>query len=303
MTTHFKNIALVGASGSLGSKVLDSLLKQGKHNITVITRTASTATFADTVKTCKVDYSDTTGLEAALVGQDVLVIMLAFAGLHDEEGIIEAAGRAGVKYVIPSEYGLPSRGPMAEEALSLSFMQGKYALHEKITSLGMKYVIVATNSWIDWSLTYNALGIDATARTATLYTDSIAFNTTTLPQIGLGIAKFLALPRSTIDKQFANGFLYLSSFKLTQPELFRAVLAATRTKESDWQIERTSFETLIEDGHKKVSEGDVIAGSIDVVHGITFKAGDYSGEVHNDMLGLKQEDLGEVVRNALSISA
>ncbi|KAK3635722.1 hypothetical protein LTR56_014598 [Elasticomyces elasticus] len=294
MTTHYKNIALVGASGSLGSKVLDSLLKQGKHNITVITRTASTATFPDTVNTRKVDYSDATGLEAALVGQDVLVIMLAFAGLHDEESIIEAAGRAGVKYPF---------GPMAEEALSLSFMQGKYALHEKITSLGMKYVIVATNSWIDWSLTYNALGIDATARTATLYTDSIAFNTTTLPQIGRGVARFLALPRSTIDKQFANGFLYLSSFKLTQPELFQAVLAATGTKESDWQIERTSFETLIEEGNKKVSEGNVIVGSIDVVHGITYKAGDYSEEVHNDMLGLEQEDLGEVVRNALSISA
>lgn len=145
-------------------------------------------------------------------------------------------------------------------------------------------------------------GIDFASRRATLYTDSISFNTTTISQVGAGIASFLALPNHVIDQQFANGSLYLSSFQLTQPQLFEAVLRVTDTKETEWEVEKKTAQDRLEVGRQKLDAGDM-SGSFDMVIGMTFLEGDYPSQVHNKMLGLAQEDLDEVVRAAVEAAA
>jgi len=57
---------------------------------------------------------------------------------------------------------------------------------------------------------------------------------------------------------------------------------------------------LLAAGRTSVEAGDVVKGSLDQVHGWTFKAGDYPAD--NELLGLQQEDLGDVVRDALSVA-
>ena len=83
-----------------------------------------------------------------LTGQDVVVIMLSFAGLQDEGIIVEAASKAGVKYVLPSEYGKPFKDDHVVEAIP--FMKVKKEGHTRIEALGMKWIGVATNSWFDY---------------------------------------------------------------------------------------------------------------------------------------------------------
>ncbi|KAK5128000.1 hypothetical protein LTR85_005117 [Meristemomyces frigidus] len=300
MSSYLKNVALVGASGNLGSKVLSALLKQDKRNITVVSRPSSSAQFPASVEVHKAEYTDAASLQSAFKGKDVVVIMLAFAGLQDEIKILEAAARAGVKYVIPSEYGAPSKNPKMADAVPL--LKAKLDIHKKIESLGMKYIVVSTNGWIDYGLQYGMFDIDLASRRATLYTDSVSFNTTTTAQIGAGIASFLALPTDLIEKQFANECLYLSSFQLTQPQLFEAVLKATGSTESDWQVGRKTAEDKLAEGRKKLEAGDM-SGNFDMLVGMSFVEGDYSAQVANELLGLGQEDLDEVVREAVKAAA
>lgn len=104
MSAILKNVAIIGASGSVGKPTLAALLKIGRHNITVISRTSSQAQFPGGVEVKKGDYDDEAFMQAALTGIDVLIIMLAFPALSQQDVIFRQAAKAGVKYVLPSEY-------------------------------------------------------------------------------------------------------------------------------------------------------------------------------------------------------
>lgn len=89
---------------------------------------------------------------------------------------------------------------------------------------------------------------------------------------------------------------------MSQPELFQKVLQVTGTSEADWSVERKTTRRLIEDGEKMVEDGDS-AGNFKVLFGGFYqhgKGGNYSEKLHNDMLGLKEEDLDEVVEAAIA---
>lgn len=148
MAEHLENVALIGASGNLGKATLNALLKEIKHNITIITRPSSTADYPSHVKVRKGQYSDAAFLESALKDHDVLVIMLGFSGLSDQDTIIRAAGRAGVKYVLPTEYGVSSGNEKQVKAIPM--LQAKRDVHNQIEGLGMRWIAVVTNLWIDY---------------------------------------------------------------------------------------------------------------------------------------------------------
>jgi uncharacterized protein YbjT (DUF2867 family) len=152
MAAHLKNIALIGASGNLGQHVLSAILatKHVDQKITAIARTTSTATFPDSVVVKKGDLTDSSFLESAFAGQDIVIFMLGielvFGG--DETRFIEAAARAGVKYVVPSEFGCSSEIPAIRAGVP--FLASRLKVNEQIQALGMKYIIFSTNGWLDF---------------------------------------------------------------------------------------------------------------------------------------------------------
>lgn len=148
MSDIAKNIAFVGSSGNLGSRTLDAILKHGKHNVTAITRVSSTSSFPASVTVKKGDYKDEVWLQSVLEGQDVLIVMMGFSGLSDEHSLYRAAAKAGVKYVLPSEYGMSSANDAVVKAGPI--LQMKRDNHNLIKSLGMKWIGVVTNQWIDY---------------------------------------------------------------------------------------------------------------------------------------------------------
>jgi len=148
MSDVAKNIAFVGGSGNLGSRTLDAILKHGKHNVTAITRASSTSSFPASVTVKKGDYKDEAWLQSVLEGQDVLIVMMGFSGLSDEHNFYRAAAKAGVKYVLPSEYGMASANDAVVKAAPI--LQMKRDNHNLIKSLGMKWIGVVTNQWIDY---------------------------------------------------------------------------------------------------------------------------------------------------------
>lgn len=148
---------------------------------------------------------------------------------------------------------------------------------------------------------HRAGGFDVVEKRATVHPDSCRWHTTTQAQVGRGVAAMLALPATTIEKVFANGSLYLTSFQPTHEEMFKAILQVTETKESEWSVERKSTGDLVEEGQAKLRCGDV-SGVWDVLHGAVFApgfGGEYLGKPHNEMLGLPKEDLVATIRAAV----
>ena len=83
----------------------EALLKTGKHTVTAITRVNSDSKFPKGVISKKVDYSKPETLVEALKDQDALVITLSGRTPHETEPqLINAAGEAGVKWILPNEW-------------------------------------------------------------------------------------------------------------------------------------------------------------------------------------------------------
>ncbi|KAJ0298715.1 hypothetical protein COL516b_009800 [Colletotrichum fioriniae] len=103
-----KKVTLVGASGNVGAAVLPELLKSDL-DLTILSREGSSAIFPPGAKVVKTDYSEDS-LVKILAGQDAVVSMLPIMALGEQQKIVEAAIKAGVKRFIPSEYGSDSAG-------------------------------------------------------------------------------------------------------------------------------------------------------------------------------------------------
>lgn len=152
-------------------------------------------------------------------------------------------------------------------------------------------------------------GFNTSQKTATLYTDSGPFNSSTLPQAGRAIANLLSLPitnpsnpRASLS-HYANNFAYISSFLVTQDSLFASIQRAAGTTEGDWKVERSTIAEWIGVCAEGMKKGDMRAGA-----GMTYayymgegKGGNYEEKARKDreVLGLREENLDEVVARAV----
>ena len=122
---------------------------------------------------------------------------------------------------------------------------------------------------------------------------------TTLSQIGAAVASLLAHPT-----KYANSYVFIFSFTISQAAMFAAVKAATGTKPTDWTVENKSTEAYIQGGREKAAQGD-IHGVYDLIFGSIFGGSKYGSdygnrrEISNEDLGLEEEDLESVTREVL----
>jgi putative NADH-flavin reductase len=72
MATKFQNVALLAATGNLGSKILRSLSSAG-FNVTAVQRKGTSKTLPEGVKSVQADLTNKSDLIAAFKGQDVVV--------------------------------------------------------------------------------------------------------------------------------------------------------------------------------------------------------------------------------------
>lgn len=300
-----KNVALVGATGTIGKHLLDGLLLNGKHTVTAITRAESSATFPSTVKVAKGDYTSKAFLVDALKGQDALIITVPFgADAELQTRFIDAAAEAGVPYILPNEYGSDRGNKAMDAAVPATASKGAYL--SQIETLGKSsWIGIVTNPWLDYGLTTGMLGINVKERKALLYDDGhTKINTTTFSNAGIATAKLLSLPEAELS-QFKNRFAYLSSFLVSQREILASVQRATGTTDKDWTIDYVKSEDAIQAGWDKVNRGDM-AGMVDIMFGHYMKPGgggnyESKGTV-NKLLGLTRENLDDVVKGLFGAS-
>ncbi|KAI1614932.1 hypothetical protein EDD37DRAFT_630371 [Exophiala viscosa] len=300
---HISKVALVGATGTLGSEILSALLAHPspQYQITVITRSDSPGLTSNpriNVKTGS--YNDHAFLVSALTGQDVLVITLGFSICDQVQPlIIRAACEAKVPYILPCEFGSDTSNPRLISAIPVhsSKVDARKLVEELGTSIDgtrtSAWIGIINNAWFDWSLAGGWFGIDIKSRKVTLLdgdgdSNGIKTYTSTIHMSGLTVARLLALPLAVTGKNpnvtsndpklqrtlasFANKMVYVANFQLSQVGMFQAVQRATHTTDADWDISHVPLIQYIRDGSTRLEQGD-ITGIMNLVYGNLFVNG------------------------------
>jgi hypothetical protein len=211
--------------------------------------------------------------------------------------LIEAAAEAGVRWVLPTEFGSDIYSRIATD-FPMTGLKKKY--RTLIEEKGMNWVAIVNNPWFDWSMKNNMWSVDALNKKATLYNVGDAkFNTTTLGQVGRGVAALLSLSDEKLDT-FKNCPLYLRSFLINQRDILDSAIYATGTKESDWEIKTQEPEEAIKASREAVAAGNPMAfvGEFYTAHMQEGRGGNYEEKAAKDaeVLGLKEENLVDVMK-------
>lgn len=304
----------------MGSYFTKHLLATGKHTITALTRTGSTAQLPSAVRRAEINYDDEATLVAALQGQDFLAITLAPGAAPDTElKLIRAAAAAGVPYVMPNAYG---PDPVNESMMTdIVIGQPFFAARAEIERLGAsRWIALACGFWYEWSLCGDngadcfGCGVGAGRRTMTLFDDGEEkITTSTWDQCGRALAALLSLPvypederdaaAATVDR-WGDAVVYVSSFRVSQRDMFASVLRVTGTTEADWAIERVPSEKRFREGKEKMAKGVRSGFAEQMYTRIFFPTGEGDHTRHglaNEALGLPVEDIDEATREGLRL--
>ncbi|RDW68712.1 aromatic alcohol reductase [Aspergillus mulundensis] len=297
MTSPFKNIAIVGASGSIGQILLAALVEASDFNITVLTRISSTATFPPGVTIRKSDFS-AVDLREALTGQDAVVSAVGATAFADQKTIIDAAIDAGVSRFIPSEFSADSQNDAVLALLPLFAQKREVIEYLKAKEKEITWTGIASSGLFDWGIANGFLGYDIATRTATIWdSGDKKFTFTNEKQLGRALVSLLRQPEPT-----ANQYLYISSVEATQNEILAALENATASK---WNVQRTTTSVEVGDATAKLQTGD-FSGALTLVRATVY--GDIPGlgsnyaqdrALANDLLGLRAESVEETIQRVV----
>ncbi|PVH88306.1 NAD(P)-binding protein [Cadophora sp. DSE1049] len=290
-----KKVAFAGASGNLGSAIVKELLDSKLFDITVLTRQSSSHSFPPDVKVVKVDYADLESLTAAVSGQDALVSAIATLAISSQKRLIDAAVKAGVKRVIPSEFGCDLKNPQTR---TLPVYAAKVEMEEYLDALAVKgvlsYTLVYNGPFLDWGLR-NGLYLNFKERKAEIYDggDQL-FSTSRLSTVGKAVRRILTHPRETADRA-----VWIKDIDLSQNQLLK--LAQALTPGEEWEVKQMDTAALEKESLAQVQKNEV--GPLTML-GFLKRAIFASGygnkfeHVHNSVLGITgmtTQDVEELV--------
>ncbi|KAH7397613.1 hypothetical protein BKA64DRAFT_695009 [Cadophora sp. MPI-SDFR-AT-0126] len=294
MSSQLKNIAIIGASGSVGKIILDALIRETRFNVTILTRASSKASFPAGITACNTDYSHTDLVEA-FKGQDAVISVVGLSGFGQQKSFIDAAVSAGVKRFIPSEFSSNTLSPAVLELLPM-FGQKKEVLEylkEKEAS-GLTWTAIWPALLFDSGLKNGFLGFDLESRTATIWDQGTSKFTLT-DDDQLGRAVIAVLDRAT---QSANKNIYVASFETSQKEILTALEKSTAAK---WTVSDTTTEKEVAEASEKIGKGD-FSGAYALVRATSFantpglRANYVRDEkLSNELLGLEFGSVEETV--------
>ncbi|KAL1792504.1 hypothetical protein ACET3X_009011 [Alternaria dauci] len=316
MSSHIENVLILGASGSVGAPILNALLAEPSFNVTIVSRTSSSASLPPNVPVIKISDAFTTEeLTEAFKGQDAVVVALSTGSVisGEKDGLvfrlIDAALAAGVRRFIPSEFGANNLDPRARALVPTYDRKGEmleYLLKACEDSQGkLTWSSISCGSWLDWALdpskSGNFLGIDVKGRKARVYDSGTKrFAVTTSKNTGLAVAKVLLNPVMTANKQ-----IFLCDFSASTRQIVSALEAETKAK---FLVEEIESGPEIKKFRHQFDAGDLnatfpllaISFGADVDVGYDFEA---EQEVWNNKLGLPKVTLEEVVHDAAQLAA
>jgi len=240
-TKEIVRVLLLGATGTVGIHFANSLLKlseAGKVKLSVLVRPLG----ADAKPEKKAAYESLAQRGAALrfgdvkdedskllpLLRDVDVVLSALGNnmMGDVEvRAIELAKKAGVKWFIPSCYGLDMEQkdpPALPITQVMEIMEQKMKSLHAVKASKMEWTIVHTGAFMEWVLTTPLVGVNAATRTLTMPVSGHAtLSSTSLPDIGNLIADAIVSGRGR------NQTLHFAGSTFTYDELAEILARAT----------------------------------------------------------------------------
>jgi hypothetical protein len=308
------------ASGTLGKYIVDELLASGKHQVTVITRTDSQATFSDGVQIARVDYDNPRTLVDAMKDQQALIITMSPTAPKDTQiKLVEAAAEAGVPYIIPNGWGFDPTHPSSEECF---LGPAQRAVQKHIEELGRSsWIDFVSGPWYEYGLagSTDRFGFDFQNKTVTFYDDGEAkINVSTWEQTARAVARVLALDEHAdhdgasdlVLSSLKNKLLYHSSFLISQKDMFSSVLRVTGTAESDWTVSYESSSKRYQSGLDLLSQGNrtgfmramYVRAFYPEEDGFGSAAFEPTKGTYNEILALPVESLDERTKIAMQMA-
>jgi uncharacterized protein YbjT (DUF2867 family) len=282
------NVVIVGASGNIGKPVLSALITDPDLSVTILARPDSKILSNPPAgaKVVTADFNDHAALVSALKGADALVLTVSQEALQGQASFIKAAVEAGVKRVIPSEFGAdlnnPNTGGLAvfRDKIQVRKLLEQLASDGKIT-----WTAVANGPFLDWGLEVGFIGPDIKAKTAILYDGGDRhFSATLLDDVAKSVVGILKHPEETKNKP-----IYVHSVRLTLKQL-----VAIYEKILGVKIETTVVSTadVERKANEKIAKGD-FSGFVETLYRAIFGegyGGDFEGRVSNELVGVQLLD-------------
>ncbi|OGM48660.1 oxidoreductase CipA-like protein [Aspergillus bombycis] len=271
-----RSVAIAGASGDLGTPVLNALIESNKFNITVLTRHSSKARFPDTVRVIPVDYNSIPELTAALNGQDAI---------HP----LRIQRRCG-----------------QSQGSTLPIYQSKIAVHKALQAKAAEnpaftYTLVRHGPFLDWGLRAGFF-VDFRTDIPPFYDGGDRpFSTTTLATIAKAVVGVL-----THFDETKNRPVYVHDLVTTQRQVYTIIQKLA--PERKWNPVDVSTAELEAKAREEWAKGNTDLPSIVGLLCRAVFAEGYGGEfkkVDNELLGLgfkTEADLEEVVKAVLGDS-
>jgi len=290
--SSIKTVAVAGASGSLGSVVVEKLLATGKFQVRALRRHGSSATFPAGVDVVDVDFASVHSLTIALKGQDAVVVTTATTAVKEQYPLIDAAVAAGVKRLLPSEFGSNIDN---DKARKLPLLSGKAEVAdyiiEKTKTSGLTYTSVYNNAFLDWGLEHDFLLRISDYNPVLLNDGNLRFSTTTLSTVADAVVAVLNKPDET-----RNRAVFVHDLVTTQNELL--ALAKRVAPEKPWRETHVDLEEAFAGALGRLAEGKV---DMETVTPILWRAvfdpayGGNFRKTDNELLGLKGKTEADVI--------
>lgn len=186
---------------------------------------------------------------------------------------------------------------------------------DECEALGVsKWIAIANGFWYEFSLggTEDRYGFDFKNRSVVFFDDgNTKINTTTFAQVGRAVASFLSLPilpqdendKSPVISNWENNVVFVSSFLVSQKDMFESVKRVTDTTEADWKISYENIHERFTSSLEGAKKGDIPSYVRAMYSRLFFPngGGDYETSLglQNDVLGLPKDDLDEATKEAI----
>ncbi|OBZ72583.1 hypothetical protein A0H81_07784 [Grifola frondosa] len=142
-------VLVVGATGRTGQQIVAGLVRSGAYRVAAAVRPASLAKpsveklreSGVEIRPADIQADGVAKLKDMLSGVDVLISAVSFDIIREQEDVLVAAKEAGVKRVIPCDFGTPGAKGVRD------LHDEKLRIREFVRSLGVGYTFVDIGWW------------------------------------------------------------------------------------------------------------------------------------------------------------
>ncbi|PLB51146.1 NAD(P)-binding protein [Aspergillus steynii IBT 23096] len=309
MTTAIKNVAIIGASGLLGSRISTALMSTG-HHVAAIQRPSSEKQVPAGVQVIKADLNDEAALKQAFTGIDAVISAVGLPSFETEKVWIDAAFSAGVKRIIPSEFTTNMESPITIQLpVATEKVKVRQYLQSRITSPSAPTTWTSLNNgpFFDLTIKFGALGPNPLTQQAVFHNGgNNPIGPSTLSDIATAVARILD-PAHLAET--ANQPVHIYSVAITERKLTALVSKITGVdfgSVEDGRIPDLNVSKLLEESNAQLAKGD-FSVMMNYYYAMMYEEGyggkDFEKLSWNERLGIRvmnDEELEEAVRGLIA---